>query len=48
MYNGTTGEITNKFGDRLKKTTSVMKYKFVKGDDRAGQYLTDCTVLKKP
>jgi hypothetical protein len=47
MYNGTIGEVTNKFGERIKYPTSVIQYRFMKGDDRADQYLSDCTILKK-
>jgi hypothetical protein len=48
MYNGTIWEITNKFGERIKMppTSAVQYNKFVKGDGRADQYLSDCTILK--
>jgi hypothetical protein len=47
IYNGTTGEVTNKFGERIKKPTSVIQYNFMKGADRADQYLSYCTIPQK-
>jgi hypothetical protein len=48
IYSGTTGEVTNKSGEIIKKPNSVIQYKFMKGDDRADQYLSYCTTLKEP
>jgi hypothetical protein len=48
IYNGTIGQVINKFGKRIKKLTSVIQYKFMKGADRADQYLSCFTILKKP
>jgi hypothetical protein len=48
IYNGTTGEDTNKFGERVKKPTSIIQYKIMKSVDRAYQYLSYCTLLKIP
>jgi hypothetical protein len=47
IYNGTVGEVTNKFGERKKKPNFVIQYKFIKNVDPADQYLSDCTILKK-
>jgi hypothetical protein len=47
IYKGTIGEVTNKFGERIRKPTSIIQYKFMKGVDRGDQYLSYCTNLKK-
>jgi hypothetical protein len=48
IYNGTTGEVTNKSGERIKKSTSVIQYSnLMKGVDKADQYLSCLTILKK-
>jgi hypothetical protein len=47
IYDGTIGEVSNKFGERIIKPASVIRYTFMKGVDRAGQYLSYCTILKK-
>jgi hypothetical protein len=47
IYKGTTGEVTNRFEERIKNPTSIIQYKFMKGVDRADQYLSYCTILKK-
>jgi hypothetical protein len=47
IYNGTIGEVTNKFGERIKRPISVIQYKFMKSVDRADHYLLYCTTLKK-
>jgi hypothetical protein len=47
IYYGTIGEVIKKFGEMVKKPTSVIQYKFMKGVDRADQYLSYCTILKK-
>jgi hypothetical protein len=38
-YTGTIGEGTNTSGERIRKATSVMQYKFLKGVDRADRCL---------
>jgi hypothetical protein len=47
QYNGTTEEVTSKLGERIKKPTTVIQYKVMKGADRADQYLLYCTILEK-
>jgi hypothetical protein len=48
IYSGTIGKVSNKFGEIIKKPTSVIQYnKFMKGLDIADQYLSYCTILKK-
>jgi hypothetical protein len=39
-------EVTNKFRERIKRPTSVIQYKFMKGVERADQYLSYFTILK--
>jgi hypothetical protein len=48
IYNGTIGKVTNRFGERIKKANLVIQYnKFMNGVNRADQYLSYCTKLKK-
>jgi hypothetical protein len=46
LCNGTIEEVANRFRERIKKPTSVVQYKFMKGVDRADQYLSYCNLPK--
>jgi hypothetical protein len=47
IYSGTIGDVTDKFGEKIKKPNPVIQYSFMKGAYRADRYLSYCTTLKK-